>query len=62
MNQFISATVQDEERAFIAHLIGGAPTKSDFWIKMEELDCEIARFQLAVEECCQAINEFKANL
>jgi hypothetical protein len=37
-------------------------SKSDFWEKMKELDREIARFQASVDECCQAISEFKANL
>jgi hypothetical protein len=65
--QFISSAVPEEERAFIAHLIGGTSinnevSKSDFWKKMEELDREIARFQVAVDKCCQAISEFKANL
>jgi phage host-nuclease inhibitor protein Gam len=36
--------------------------KSDFWEKMEELEREVARLQTAVDECCQAISEFKANL
>jgi hypothetical protein len=37
-------------------------SKSDFWQKMEELDRAVARFQASVEECCQAIAQFKAHL
>jgi hypothetical protein len=42
--------------------INNEVNQSDFWQKMEELDRETARFQVAVDECCQAISEFKANL
>ena len=34
----------------------------DFWRAMQELDRAIADFNAAVDDCCEAINEFKANL
>lgn len=35
---------------------------SDFWRAVAELDQAIALFNTRVDQCCQAIQEFKANL
>jgi phage host-nuclease inhibitor protein Gam len=37
-------------------------TNQDFWSKLAELDAEIARFEEAVENFCQAKQEFLSNL
>ena len=37
-------------------------TNTDFYKAMAELDAQVARFQAAVAECCEAIHQFEANL
>jgi len=54
--------VVEGAKEFIRDLEAKEQTNSDFWAVMAELDRERIRFQVAVEECIEAMREFKANL